>query len=178
MPKSKKDHIDFEDDRYGLFMSENSYDLDVMYGREYLKTDSPFYVNYYKVNVLESKVDDLYGESKPTDKKFFPPIKLNVMMDITEGNEKFFSESGVLRDDVGNLVFGVFFEELKEKQIEIVLGDFVSINVGSRERFFEISDPNYVSDDTTKSRGGFRNDYWKSIEATPVKEDVVPEIMN
>lgn len=179
MPKKKKDHIDFEEERYGLFMSDNSYDLDVMYGREYLKVDSPFFVNYYKINILKTKVDDLYGESKPSDKKFFAPIKLNVMMDIEDGNEKFMSDTGILRDDVGNLIFGVFEEELKERSIEVILGDYVSINVsGQRERFFEVSNPNYVSDSTSKSRGGFRNDYWRLIEATPVKEDVVPEIMN
>jgi hypothetical protein len=179
MTKKRKDHIDFEEERYGLFMSDNSYDLDVMYGREYLKVDSPFYINYYKINILKTKVDDLYGESKPADKKFFAPVRINVMMDIEEGAEKFMSETGILRDDVGNLIFGVFEEELREKGIDFILGDYVSINVsGKRERFFEIVNPNYVSDSTTKSRGGFRNDYWKAIEATPVKEDVVPDIMN
>lgn len=178
MAKKRKDYIDFEEERYGLFMSDNSFDLDVMYGREYLKTDSPFYINYYKVNSLKSKVD-FYGEAKPTDKKFFPPVKINVMFDIEDGSEKFFSESGILRDDVGNLLFGIFEEELKEKNIDVVLGDYVSINVsGTRERFFEISNPNYVSDSTSKSRGGFRTSYWRAIEAVPVKEDVVPQIMN
>lgn len=179
MAKKRKDHIDFEEERYGLFMSDNSFDLDVMYGREHLKVDSPFFINYYKINILKTKVDDLYGESKPADKKFFAPVKLNVMMDIEDGAGKFLSETGILRDDVGNLIVGVFEEELKEKGIEVVLGDFVSINVsGQRERFFEISDPNYVNDSTSKSRGGFRNDYWRKFEATPVKEDVIPEIMN
>lgn len=179
MPKKRKDYIDFEEERYGLFMSDNSFDLDLMYGREYLKTDSPFYINYYKINILKTKVDDLYGESKPADKKFFAPIRVNVMMDIEDGAEKFMSDTGILRDDVGNLIFGVFEEELKERKLEVILGDYVSINVsGQRERFFEVVNPNYVSDATSKSRGGFRNDYWRLIEATPVKEDSVPEIMN
>ena len=150
-----------------------------MYGRHYLKTDSPFYVNYYKINQLTSKVDDLYGESKPSDKKFFTPIKLNVMVDIEEDQFKFLSDTGIGRDDVGNLTFGVFVEELKEKQLEITLGDFVSFNMsGERERFFEISKADYVADSSSKSIGGFRSGYWKKIEAVPVKEDVVPDIMN
>jgi len=179
MNKNKKDNIDFEEERYGLFLSDNSYDLDVMYGREYLKKDSPFFINYYKINVLTSKVDDLYGEAKPADKKFFTPIKLNVMIDIEDGEMKFMSDTGIGRDDVGHLIFGVFDEELKEKKIEITLGDFVSYNVsGKKERFFEISKADYVADASSKTRGGFRSGYWKKIEAIPVKEDVVPDIMN
>jgi hypothetical protein len=179
MAKKKKDNIDFEEERYGLFMSDNSYDLDVMYGREYLKTDSPFYVTYYKINQIKSRVDDLYGEAKPSDKKFFPPIKLNVMIDIEDGEMKWLSDTGIGRDDVGTLVFGIFEEELKEKQLEITLGDYVSYNVsGQRERFFEISKADYVADESSKTRGGFRSSYWRKVEATPVKEDVVPDIMN
>jgi hypothetical protein len=177
MAKKKKDHIDFEEERYGMYMSDNSFDLDVMYGREYLKTDSPFYVTYYKINQIKSKVDDLYGEAKASDKKFFSPIKLNVMIDIEDGDLKFLSETGI--DDVGNLVFGIFEEELKEKQLEITLGDFISYNVsGQRERFFEIAKADYVADASSKTRGGFRSAYWRKVEATPVKEDVIPEIMN
>lgn len=179
MAKKKKDHIDFEEERYGLFMSDNSYDLDVMYGREYLKTDSPFYVTYYKINVIKSRVDDLYGEAKPADKKFFAPIKINVMIDIEDGDLKFLSETGIGRDDIGNLVFGVFEEELKEKQLDINIGDYISYNIsGQRERFFEISKADYVSDASSKTRGGFRSAYWRKVEAVPVKEDVVPDIMN
>ncbi len=179
MAKKKKDHIDFEEERYGLFMSDNSFDLDVMYGREYLKTDSPFVITYYRINTIKSRVDDLYGEAKPSDKKFFPPIKINVMIDIEDGDLKFLSDTGINRDDVGNLVFGVFDEELKEKKLEITLGDYVSYNMsGTRERFFEVSKADYVADATSRSRGGFRSGYWKKIEAVPVKEDVVPDIMN
>lgn len=179
MAKKKKDYIDFEEERYGMFMSENSFDLEKMYGRNYIKTDSPFYINYYKINILKTKVDDLYGESKPSDKKFFAPKRLNVMLDLEEGSAKFFSETGVLRDDVGNLIFGVFEDELKENNIEVTLGDYISFNMsGQRERFFEISNPNYVSDASTQTWGGMRGDYWRKVEATPVKEDVVPQIMN
>jgi hypothetical protein len=179
MAKKKKDHIDFEEERYGMFITDNSFDLDVMYGREYLKKDAPFYIKYYKINILKTKVDDLYGESRAADKKFFAPIKLNVMLDIEEGGAKYLSDTGVLRDDVGNIIFGVFEEELKERGIEITLGDYVSFNMsGKRERFFEISNPNYVSDATSQTYAGLRADYWRRVEATSVKEDVVPQIMN
>ena len=179
MAKKNKDHIDFEEERYGLFMSDNSFDLDVMYGREYLKTDSPFYVTYYKINSIKSRVDDLYGEAKPEDKKFFSPIKLNVMIDIEDGDIKFLSDTGIGREDVGNLQFGIFEEELKQKKLEIILGDYISYNIsGQRERFFEIIKADYISDASSKTRGGFRSGYWRKIEAIPIKEDVVPEIMN
>lgn len=33
--KKKEDIIDLENQRYGLFMTENSFDLDIAYGRKF-----------------------------------------------------------------------------------------------------------------------------------------------
>lgn len=178
MTKKKKQNIDLEQDRYGLFMSDNSFELDIMYGREYLKTDAPLKVKYYKIDVVNSKVDDLYGEAKPADKKFFAPVELSVMVDVDDGETKYQSENGIARNDTGELKFGIFLDELREKKIEIIRGDLVSYNFsGEKERFYEIHDADNISDVSSKSIGGFKT-FYKLITATPVKEDVVPFIRN
>jgi hypothetical protein len=174
--KKKEDQIDKEEKGYGLFMNEDSFNLDVQYGRMYMETDAPFYVKYYKINVITSKVHSLYGESKPGDKKFFAPIELNVMPEVQDSEGKSFG--GLVREDTGNLEFGIFDDELSEKGIEMVRGDYVSINVsGNKERYFEIETADYVNDSTSKTRGGFKS-YWRKVVAVPVKEDVVPMISN
>jgi len=178
MAKKKKQNIDLEEQRYGLFMSENSFNLDVMYGREYLNTDSPFRVKYYRVDVLKSNVDDLYGEAKPADKKFLPVVELAVMLDVEEGERKYFGEDGIAREDSGDMVFGIYLEELTEKGVDMNAGNYVSFNFsGEKERFFEITSADNVSDTTARSRGGFKP-YWKKITATPVHEDVVGLMKN
>ena len=60
----KQKHIDLEENRYGLFMTENSYNLELMYGRHYLSTDIKHEILLYKINIIESKSNDLYGQSK------------------------------------------------------------------------------------------------------------------
>ena len=72
MKKNKKTYIDLEDDRMGLFMTDNSFELDVMYGRNFLHTDNAQKVKIHKVNIVKSKSHTLYGQTKPEDKKFFP----------------------------------------------------------------------------------------------------------
>ena len=53
MPKKTQDNIDLVNQRYGLFMSENSFNLDVEYGEHYLETDVDYSVLLYKVNIIE-----------------------------------------------------------------------------------------------------------------------------
>lgn len=178
MSKKKKQHIDLEQERYGIFMSDNSFDLDIMYGRNYLESDSPFKVVYYGVDIIKSTVDELYGEAKPADKKFLAPIEFHVMLDIDDGETKYLGDDGLPRNDSGPLTFGIYIDEIKEKNTEILRGNYVSFNFsGDKTRFYEIIEADNVSDITSRTIGGYRP-YWKKIVAIPVKEDVVPFITN
>ena len=82
MGRKRKNKFDLENNRYGLFMTENSFELDIMYGRNFLDTDVNFFVKIYRVNIIKSKVHKLYGQAKAKDKKFFTPIEIHAMVDI------------------------------------------------------------------------------------------------
>ena len=64
MAKKKKDIKNLEDERMGLFMNDNSFDLDVMYGRNFLKTDNAQSVILHRINLIETKTlrEDLFDE--------------------------------------------------------------------------------------------------------------------
>lgn len=178
MAKKKQQNIDLEQERYGMFMSDNSFELDIMYGRTYLETDSPFKVKYYQLDITKTVVDDLYGESKPGDKKFFPVIEFHVMLDVDDGETKYLGEDGLPRNDSGPLTFGIYLKEIEEKKRDIIRGNYVSFNFsGEKERFYEITDADNVSDLTSRTIGGYKP-YWKKITAIPVKEDVLPFMTN
>ena len=49
--KKKKQIIDIENNRMGMFMNNNSFDLDIAYGRNYLQTDNVQTVNIHKINL-------------------------------------------------------------------------------------------------------------------------------
>ena len=76
MAKKKEQIIDLENQRYGMFMSENSFELDIAYGRNYMETDNVQEVIIHKVDVIKSKTHHLYGQSKTKDKIFFTPVKI------------------------------------------------------------------------------------------------------
>ena len=176
MAKKKKQIIDLEERRYGLFMSENSIDLDIEYGRNFLQTDNAQKVKIHKINVVTSKSHDLYGQTKNKDKKFFPPIEINVMITIESNNQSFYGDNpgGIVREDTGNIVFGVYLKELEEKEIVINRGDIVEYNLsGLKNRFYEVENAENVTDTTDKTIGGFKS-YWKKVTGIPVKEDIVP----
>lgn len=173
--KKQKQFISLEDERYGLFMSEESFDLDIEYGRQYLYTDNVQTIILYRINVIETVVHNLYGQAKPADKKYLSPVKLHVMVSIGDSTQKYYGNNagGITRDDVSNLVFGVYFKELEENGVEINRGDIVSYNMsGTKNRYFEVESANNVTDETSKTFGGFLP-YWRKVVCVPVKEDVV-----
>lgn len=174
--KKKKQIIDLENNRMGLFMTDNSFDLDVMYGRNYLQTDNHQEVIIHKINILETKSHALYGQAKTKDKKFMSPVRISVMVNIDDGKQENYggNAGGIVRDDSGNISFGVYLKELDEKQLEIDRGDIIEYNIsGEKNRYYEVESANNVSDETRKTIGGFKP-YWKKITGIPVKEDVVP----
>ena len=66
-------------------MTQNSFDLDIMYGRNYLKSDNVQTVVIHRVNLNQTQVHALYGQAKTKDKKFLPPVKVSVMVDVEDG---------------------------------------------------------------------------------------------
>lgn len=174
--KKKKQIIDLQNQRMGLFMTDNSFDLDVMYGRNYLQTDNAQSVIIHKINIIETKSHALYGQAKTKDKKFMSPVRISVMVNVESGKQEFYGSNsgGIVRDDTGNISFGVYLKELEEKHLEIDRGDIIEYNMsGEKSRFYEVESANNVTDETNKTIGGFKT-YWKRVTGVPVKEDVVP----
>lgn len=174
--KKKKQIINLEDQRMGMFMTENSFELDVMYGRNFLQTDNAQYIIIHRINLIETKSHSLYGQAKTKDKKFMPPIKVNVMVNVEEGKQEYYggNPGGVARDDTGTISFGVYLKELEEKQLEINRGDIIEYNMsGEKNRYYEVDNANNVTDETKKTIGGFAP-YWRKITGVPVKSDVIP----
>lgn len=174
MTKRKKQSFDPENNRYGIFMSDNSFNLDILYGRNYLKSDVVHEIKIYKINIIDSKVHNLYGQAKPQDKKYFSPVKINAMVTVEDQENTYYGDSqgGISRDDTGNLIFGVYLDELKEKNVEVDRGDLIEYNMsGNKSRFYEVENAQNVVDTTSQTIAGFKP-YWKMITGVPVKEDV------
>lgn len=174
--KKKKQIIDLENQRYGMFMTDNSFDLDVMYGRNYLQTDNVQEIILHRINIIETKSHALYGQTKSKDKKFMTPVRLKIMITVEDSKQENYggNPGGIARDDTGNITFGIYLKELEEKGVEINRGDIVEYNMsGQKNRYYEVDNANNITDETKKTIGGFKS-YWKRIIGVPVKSDTIP----
>lgn len=171
---AKKTQVtDLENQRYGMFMSNESFDLDVMYGRNYINTDNAQTVTIHRINIIETKSHNLYAQAKSKDKRFFPPVEISVMVTVDDGQQSYYGEGsgGIVRDDSGNIKFGVYLAELKEKNLEINRGDIIQYDMsGENSRYYEVESANKVKDTTSKTIGGFKP-YWRLIIGTPIHSD-------
>lgn len=173
---STEKYINLEDERFGLFMTDRSFDLDIMYGRNFLNSDNIQWIYLHRINLLETKSHSLYGQSKPKDKSFMEPVKLSIMLTVEDGEQFYYGDydGGITRDQGGNISFGLYLKELEEKETEINRGDIVEYNMtGENPRYYEVESANMVTDVTSQTIGGFKP-YWKRIVAVPAKSDVVP----
>jgi hypothetical protein len=179
MPKSKKiknQYVDPNEHRYGLFMSDESFDLDVMYGRTWLVSDNVQEVFIHKINIIETKSHNLYGQTKAINKKFFNPVKISAFVNVGANQQSNYADekNGIPRNDTGNITLNIYLKELEEKDLVIDRGDIIQYNIsGEKNRYYEVDNAMNVTDSTENTRGGFRN-YIKKVTGIPVKEDIIP----
>ncbi len=168
-----KKYNNLEDNRFGMYYTDKSFDLDIMYGREYMKKDTIHQVTLYKINIVKSNVDDLYGQTSTKNKTYLPPVIINGLVRIGDVNLfNYGDDNSLMREDVDDLQFTVYLKELEEKNIDFDRGDIIEYNTdNTRRRFYEIVNANKVVDATSKSRGSFKP-FQKTIVAIPIKEDV------
>lgn len=174
MGRKKKNIDNFEENRYGLFYNEESYDLDIEYGRSYLQEDIRHFIILYRVDIINTQVDDLYGQAEAEEKKYFPPVRLNVMVSSPTSEQSNYGDAdgGIRREDIPNLTIKIFLKELEEKNTEINVGDYIEYNHnGTHTRFYEIENAENVFDSNKNTIAGFKP-YIRRIIAVPVKDDV------
>lgn len=174
--KKKKQYLDLEENRYGLFVSQESIDLDVELGRNFLKTDYPNFVYVIKPNVIESKTNSIYNQTKPKDKKFFPPVKIYCYSIVNPPEQKNYGDnkSGIRRFETGKIELTIFLKELEENNLTIQYGDFIQYNMsGEKNRYFEVENAMDIVDETSQTWGAMVP-IVKKVIAHPIHEDTVP----
>jgi hypothetical protein len=163
--------------RVSLFYNDNRIKQESVYSRFYLKRDLNQEITLYRVSYVENKKRNIYGETKAKDKVFQTPIKLTAMVNLGNTEHENLSGNGIRREDVTEVIVGVFLDELKEHNIEINAGDYLKYNPdGERFRYFEITNPNYVNYSTGQTLAGIKPLY-RRFTARPVREDEI-ELFN
>ena len=112
--------------RLTKFFDNEDFNLEVDFGREYMEGDLNMTIVLYSVDIEKTDTDDVYKEVKAQDIRFFPPVELQVRLEIAVPENSTYDANGTLRyRDYGNMTFNIYQKQLSEKLCEIKYGDFI-----------------------------------------------------
>lgn len=152
------------------FYNEKDYQSDLMYSREFSNQDAIAKIILYRIDTVQTKTSNIYGEAKAKNKKFLPPIDLNVTMIIDDISNSFMSKNGINRENINLLKFGVFQDEMEEKSVSINRGDFLKYFDGEKYRIFEITKVSNIN--SNNSMYGYKP-FFIEVESTMSLSNVI-----
>lgn len=126
------------------FFSEEDFDLELEFAKEYLEQDANQTIILYRVDLQKTKVNDIYKESTKDAIRFLPPIELPVVYEIDDAELKSYGnkiQKGVY-SQVGKLKFSILISTLEEYDCDISRGDYIGVQIDSthREYFTVVND--------------------------------------
>jgi len=134
-----------------------------MVGLNYVSQDMSQTVYLYKVNRTKTQTVNLYGETEDDSSIVYDePIELNVVFKIDEAKNKTYDKTqGVARYlQVGNLTFNVYEKTLRDKNVDIINGDYIGVQVTEDQmEFFVVSNDGKVNFDNKHYMRGYKTFY-------------------
>jgi len=158
--------------RLNKFFSQDDFDLQIEFGREWLDGDINIKVILFQVLQGESLTDDIYGEAGRNEIRFKEPVELTVVLNNNTPINEAYNPNGSLRHlEHGNLVFGVYDAQLQELGVEINYGDYIGYSeTEDRIQYYTVSNNGIINSDNTHTIGGFKG-FYRTVTCVPVDED-------
>ena len=117
--------------RNPLFYDAESYRLEMEIGKNYIEQDMGQTVVLYQIDAQNTQVDDVYGETRPSEIVYKTPVEIPCTYKIEQPELKAYDKDknfGTYVKD-GKLTVGVYQETLDELGVEIKKGDYIGIQV-------------------------------------------------
>lgn len=158
--------------RVNKFFSEEDFNLEVDFGREWLNGDINIKVILFQVLQGESLSDDIYGEAGRDEIRFKPPVELTVNLNNASPENKAYDSNGSLRRlEPGNLVFGVYQKELEELGAEINYGDYIGYaETEDKIQYYTVSNNGKIIADNAHTMVGYKG-FYRTVTCVPVDQD-------
>ncbi len=157
------------------YYSEKDFVYEQMFSREYSDTDAIAIIRLYRMDIVKSSVHRIYGEAKPSQKKFLTPIEMNVTITLGDLEHNNIVSSGINRQNPSSVELGIYKEEMEEKNVTINKGDFFAYFDGERERFYEIITVSNIA--SNNSMLGYKP-FYMTFTAVHVLRDAIEEYFN
>ena len=101
--------------RLNRFYDEEDFRLELDMATELIEEDMNFTVVLFRIDRVNTQVDDVYWESNTRDVRFRAPVELKVILSLANGENKSYSPNGNMRyQDYGNLEFTVLQKQLDD----------------------------------------------------------------
>lgn len=155
--------------RLNRYYDENDFKMELEMAREIIDDDMNFTIVLFRINIAETDVDELYGETKASGIRYYPPVELNVIPKLNPSENKSYNPNGGLRyQEYGNFEFTILQIELDEMNIDIKYGDIVAYaDSETNLKYFEVTDDGKIIADNAHTMYGYKG-YYRSIKCVTV----------
>lgn len=157
--------------RIGKFFGVEDYDLDISMGEEWLHGDMNFTMVLYRVNRIQTKTDDVYGEALSDGIKFLPPVEFKAFVQVSAPENKNLGNSKINQMEPGNARISVYQKHLDELEVDINIGDYIGYyETEDRVRYYTVVNDGRVVSDNKHTYGGYKP-FYRTIVASYVTND-------
>ena len=158
--------------RVNKFFSQEDFNLEVDFGREWLEGDINIKVILFQVLQGESTTDDIYGEAGRDEIRFKPPVELTVNFQMETPKNEAWNPNGSLRHlEHGNLTLGVYQTHLDELGAEINYGDYIGYaETEDKMTYWTVSNNGIITSDNSHTIVGYKG-FYRTVTCVPVPED-------
>jgi hypothetical protein len=159
-------------ERINKFFSQDDFDLEIDFGREWLEGDINIKVILYQVDREETTIDDIYGEAAKGDIMFKPPVEIPVSFNMAVPANKSYNPDGSMRYlEYGTITIGVYQEQLDELGVDINYGDYIGYPENETKiKFFTVTNNGKIFSDNSHTIGGYKGLY-RTITCVPTDLD-------
>lgn len=160
--------------RNNLFFDDESFQLEVEMGREYLGSDVNQTIILYRVDRVLTNIDDVYEEAKIDGIRYKTPVELRCYYEIEESSNKAYidkNNAGRYKQ-TGQLIVYIYESELVDQDVEITYGDFIGVQINETHmEYFEVVDDGKRNFSNSETMYGY-NKFWRTIKAASVDKNV------
>jgi len=159
-------------ERINKFFSQDDFDLEVDFGREWLEGDINIKVILYQVDRAETTNDDIYGEAAKEDIMFKPPVELSVSFNMAAPTNKAYNSDGSMRYlEYGTITLGIYQDQLDEMGVDIEYGDYIGYAENETNiKYFTVSNNGKIFSDNSHTIGGYKG-FYRTITCVPTDLD-------
>ena len=155
--------------RVNKFFSDEDFNLEVSFGREWLEGDINIKVILFRVDQGKSLTDDIYGEAAKNEIRFKAPVELTVNFQLDVPKNEAYNPDGSIRHlEHGNITFGVYESHLEELGVDINYGDYIGYaETEDKMTYFTVANNGIIYSDNSHTIVGYKG-FYRTVTCVPV----------